>query len=1492
MANARANSVVGWLQARLIAERPALRLGWLVLIHLVGFLAVAMVEGNLFRLPRPLNLSGYLLAYLLLAMLAIPLNKRQWIGLQPIVLLVGFWGNGVWLALSLVYVGALIITAWRLNHPPAFRLNAASIKQYLALTAWEVLFVLGLMLAQRFVAPALTSLIAPPIALIGLICLIIIWYQLLVALTLLSQMPNMPYPARLASFGRYFLPVVLPLSAVGALALYSETLATFAFTAVLLIDVLVCAVILRALYDNAYTLRLHGAELRMLQTVGQNVGMSIIPRELGQTIFHHLQQILSVEHFLFALTPPEQSSRAHSIVYLFETDRITEYSGVSDRLLNRLVDHVIHTRQAVIWRGSVRSELARTSKKAPYQEADQDDFVSFIGLPLLVQDQCLGMMAILHPTSSLHLGVTNVSLLSTLAAQLGAMIRSANLYDRIFTIADRLALLNNVALVVSASLDLETVLESIGTITSEVGAADQLAIFLVDPDNGEVALAYGQKLGENFAQHLFHADGPGQAGLKELLAQWGAMAIETISTDPRAAAWRGLAQAELLHSMFTVPLIAADKIIGVMASFYSQPRQFDPTEIDLLTTLANEVSISIMNAQYHRETETRARELTSLVETSRSFTITLDFDGVTERVLDALYAMINPSFTALALVNSETPLGYVLNVTGQRGMPTNSQFITPPSLSAVVATGKSARIRFYQVEAPEDTMLMKRLQVKALYAFPLLQQDRVFALILIGFDEDRTLPERHGQLIQAMLNQAATALLNAQSFNQVDAALQKRVDELQAIEDLSRKISGSFDLDAIIAETLSSAIKVTNADSAGLAYTLSNIPDSLQLVELFALDEQLSPLKSVTSKATGAIGAVLSSGETIYISDVRTTPAYAVSVLQGILSKLCIPIIHNGDRLGALILEARRLNAFTESDIIFARTLADHVAVAVYNAQLFAALQQQLNKLVNLRDLSFGLLAVTSLDETLKLVVEHTVRITSVRDVKLYLYDPAKEHLTLGASTWFNGKLPATKSLAAGHGIPPEIWNVAKTGAPRLSSTGAANDDASEMQDEGVSVSAGATAYLPMLRSGKTIGVLAITLRESQQFDDATIHLLELIASQAATAVENATLFDAVKTGLERLNLIIESARDGMILFDAAGRLAQVNTAAERLLNTPLKPLVGQHGLRLMAQFRQRLIANSILAGLTNEVGQWVADSHGLIRKLHDEPRNSTRRIFRLPLGDGSQDLEEVTMPAFDNAGNLAGRLVVWRDISEDLAQQRFREEISNMLVHDLRAPTGSIQTSLQLIKELIDTGDYEELKQVSVIAYENSEKLISLINSLMEIAKLEQSASMETDAKPLAPIADQAIETLLAYAQTANIRMQNLVPPDLPLVEMDDVAIRRVFINLIDNALRHTPNGGEVRIGAAATHVRGQAFVQINVTDTGKGIPDTFREQIFEKFSQVPRSAIRGHKGTGLGLTYCKRAIEAQGGRIWVEKGPEGGAMFNFTLPVAAIESSPSRGH
>jgi signal transduction histidine kinase len=120
-----------------------------------------------------------------------------------------------------------------------------------------------------------------------------------------------------------------------------------------------------------------------------------------------------------------------------------------------------------------------------------------------------------------------------------------------------------------------------------------------------------------------------------------------------------------------------------------------------------------------------------------------------------------------------------------------------------------------------------------------------------------------------------------------------------------------------------------------------------------------------------------------------------------------------------------------------------------------------------------------------------------------------------------------------------------------------------------------------------------------------------------------------------------------------------------------------------------------------------------------------------------------------------------------------------------------------------------------------------------------------------------------------------------LPHVSVDNGLITRVFYNLIDNALKFTPESGLITIEAQTN----ENELLVTITDTGPGIPLKYREDVFRRFSQVPNQRGR-RRGTGLGLTFCKLAVEAHGGRIWVESGPAGvGARFQFTLPLAAQE-------
>jgi signal transduction histidine kinase len=178
--------------------------------------------------------------------------------------------------------------------------------------------------------------------------------------------------------------------------------------------------------------------------------------------------------------------------------------------------------------------------------------------------------------------------------------------------------------------------------------------------------------------------------------------------------------------------------------------------------------------------------------------------------------------------------------------------------------------------------------------------------------------------------------------------------------------------------------------------------------------------------------------------------------------------------------------------------------------------------------------------------------------------------------------------------------------------------------------------------------------------------------------------------------------------------------------------------------------------------------------------------------------------------------------------------------------------------------------------------KLLRLVDSLLDIARLEKrQMPLKFARAQVGMMITEANDTLISSVSAANITVQTQVADGLPDVWVDVDKIQRVIVNLLDNAIRYTPTNGTVLISAALTE--NQKKMQVLIADSGSGIPLEERERIFDKFTtQVKKGPIRGPKGSGLGLTFCKLAVEAHGERIWVEeKGPLSGACFIFTLPL-----------
>ena len=188
-------------------------------------------------------------------------------------------------------------------------------------------------------------------------------------------------------------------------------------------------------------------------------------------------------------------------------------------------------------------------------------------------------------------------------------------------------------------------------------------------------------------------------------------------------------------------------------------------------------------------------------------------------------------------------------------------------------------------------------------------------------------------------------------------------------------------------------------------------------------------------------------------------------------------------------------------------------------------------------------------------------------------------------------------------------------------------------------------------------------------------------------------------------------------------------------------------------------------------------------------------------------------------------------------------------------------------------------LEQALRVATRSANRVLALIESLLDIARL-QSGRMELNFENvnLYELVDELMIDFTTQANEYGIILRNEIPSDLPDIRADREKAIRIFANLVENAIKFTPVGGYIRVSAMVLEDR---LVEVRVQDTGPGVPLEYREKIFERFAQIPGQRGRT-RGSGLGLTFCRLAVEAHGGRIWVESPPDGGSIFRFTLLVS----------
>ncbi len=564
--------------------------------------------------------------------------------------------------------------------------------------------------------------------------------------------------------------------------------------------------------------------------------------------------------------------------------------------------------------------------------------------------------------------------------------------------------------------------------------------------------------------------------------------------------------------------------------------------------------------------------------------------------------------------------------------------------------------------------------------------------------------------------------------------------------------------------------------------------------------------------------------------------------------------------------------------LLFAASLAGASLISHGLSQAQQRLQRRVTELASLQAVGRALSSTLDVETVVAAIYEQVGTLMPVSSLYIALYDPSADEGAFPVVIEDGQRRLQVMTRRARNG-PTE--HIIRTGEPLLLADSVAERVASLGLDHSGRL-AQCWLGVPIKAGDEVLGALVVqSYDEAQLYDQSHLVILQMIAAQAAVALQNARLYERTDEALARrvqeLDSVLRTTDDGVLLMDLDFRVLAVNRALASLVGIAERDF-GRHPIDVVRPAGEPLISlvHYTLEGL-------VSDSEHLRTGAVDQIQDNV--VF----GPSGPHAERTLTPVRDNAGVITGWLLVFRDLTEELELQRLRDDMIDMLVHDLRSPLSQVMASLAMLGDATEERNADQTDRLIGIAQRSSERMLALIDELLDISRLERGQlPLDLGSTSVDNLLREASARYLAAASANNIALRTEIENGLPMVFVDRSLMGRVLSNLVDNALKFTQDGGEVTVRAESGGEARPDEVVVSVVDTGPGIPLESQGKLFEKFQQVPD--IRGRRrGTGLGLPLCVLVVEAHGGHIWVDSEVGTGSSFFFSLPVDQSEYDAS---
>ena len=874
-----------------------------------------------------------------------------------------------------------------------------------------------------------------------------------------------------------------------------------------------------------------------------------------------------------------------------------------------------------------------------------------------------------------------------------------------------------------------------------------------------------------------------------------------------------------------------------------------------------------------RELAAREHQLAAVAELSSALARAGDRESIARTVLDTLNDLVGFDFSGLVLIGANGKEGR-----GLIGRAASTDVDWFPSLSLDLENEVSGVRRAFETRAifmiedapgsaEVNAEMVERAGLKSLVFLPLEGERGIVGVLIAGStSEFRAFRSEQLSLMRMLAAEGTLAIERMDSVS----ALERGLERERLVAEISRRVRAELDLDRLIDAALAETAKALDVERC---FIRLGEPDSVAPLRAEWRREGLKPVTANKTPFLSVSNLALRERKTAAIADVENDPRLEDDSLGGreallelgSRAVLSAPIILFDSVIGALAAHTSVLRRWSDDDIAFIEAIARELGIALHTAGLIEENKRQLEEQNALLVATEAMTNELELDSVLAQRLaggraelidpssSRQVMTAAVRQAIALLEGDAALMLELEANELvvrasegdgleeMNGRrFPVAVSLAGDlvHSREPlVIEDLARDEGPL--------GPLDPVAGRGFEALIGVPVIGP---DDALSGVLIVYSRRARAWRLKEIEALVTLGANSATALANAALYLRVSLEREQSLAILSSVADGIVAVDRAGQIVLWNAAAGRITGI----------------------------GSSEALGRPLSE---VLRHEIEAPEGAEEeRSISIKRGERELWLQVAESVMRDPGGQIAGKIYTLRDVSADRFVEQAKSDFVSSISHELRAPLTSIYG---FAETLLRRGDlFDDVQRRTFLSYiaSESERLTGIVDALLDVAELDAGdLQVELATIDVGNVVREVVESARSDSASAQGDEHSFLIDlsDEPLsAEADRDKLRRVLVNLVDNAVKFSPSGGTVSVAGQ----KRSGAIELRVRDEGVGIPEEERERIFRKFYRGSSSVLSG--GTGLGLFISRGLVTAMGGRIWVDSVEGEGSAFTLELP------------